>query len=121
MASKRSIDQLLAVVRADPTNMAIRVELADLYTKAGDMSNALATYEEVAKYCAYQGFPIKAIAVYKQICSMVVADAPHLRHRYAHVPPILSELFQRLGMNKQAVSALDALDALGEHGGHGPS
>jgi len=118
MGPKRTIDQLLEVVRADPANMSPRLELADLYTKAGDIPSALAMYEEVAKYCAYQGFPIKAIAVYKQMCSMVVTDAPHLRHRYAHVPPILSNLFQQLGLNKQAVSALDAL---GEHGGHGPS
>lgn len=118
MEPKRTIDQLLLVVRADQTDMAARLELADLYTKAGDVPNALTMYEEVAKYCAYQGFPIKAIAVYKQICSMVVSSAPHLRHRYAHVPPILSGLFQQLGLNKKAVSALDAL---GRDGGHRPS
>jgi hypothetical protein len=118
MDPKRTIDQLLAAVRADPGNTAPRLELGDLYAKTGDVPNALAMYEEVGSYYEHQGFALKALAVYKHICSMVVASAPHLRARYAHVPPILAELLQRLGLNDEAVTALDAL---GEDGGHGPS
>jgi tetratricopeptide (TPR) repeat protein len=116
MDPKRTIDQLLAAVRADPTDTRSRLRLGDLYAKLGDVPNALGMYEEAAKYYDHQGFALKALAVYKQICSIVTANAPHLRHRYAHVPPILSELFQRLGMNDQAVTALDALATRDEHG-----
>jgi tetratricopeptide (TPR) repeat protein len=115
---KRIIDRLLAAVRADPTDVRSRLRLGDLYAELGDVPNALAMYEEVAKHYEHQGLTLKALAVYKQICSVVMANAPHLRHRYAHVPTIISSLFQRLGLNEQAVTALDALAT---HEGHGPS
>ncbi len=118
MDPKRTLDRLLAAVRADPTDVRSRLRLGDLYAKLGDVPNAIAMYEDVAKYYEHQGFSLKALAVYKQICSVVMANAPHLRHRYAHVPPILSDLFQRLGLNDRAVTALDAL---GAHDEHGPS
>ena len=118
MGSKRTIEQLLAVIGTNPTDMAPRLELAERYRKVGDIRNALDVYEEVAKYYASQGLPMKALAIYKQICSMVVADAPHLRRRYAHVPPILAELYEKLGLNDEAVTALDAL---GDDTGHARS
>ncbi len=116
MNPKRAIDRLLAAVRADPTDARSLLKLGDLYAKLGDVPNALAMYEEVAKYYERQGFSLKALTVYKQICSMVMANAPHLRHLYTHVPPIISNLFQRLGLNDEAVTALDALAAHEEHG-----
>jgi hypothetical protein len=52
---------------------------------------------------------------------MVVRDAPHLRPRYAHVPPILADLYQQLGLSSDAVAALDALGTGPAGGEHGPS
>lgn len=118
MDPKRLIDRLLAAIHADPTDTRSRLRLGDLYAKLGDVPNALAMYEEVATYYEHEGSSLKAVAIYKQVCSMVMAGAPHLRHRYAHVPPIMSGLYQRLGLNDQAVTALDVL---GAHEDHGPS
>jgi tetratricopeptide (TPR) repeat protein len=117
--ARRAIERLLDVVRSDPNDMRSRLELGDLYARAGDAPHALQMYEEVALYYAHQGLPLKAIAVYKQICAIVVRDAPYLRPRYAHVPPILAELLQQLGLLKDAVAALDALgqDVAGGSGG----
>ena len=121
MNSKRTIEQIFELVRADPTDVPSRLKLADLYAKTGDLPNALQQYEWVAKYYAYVGFALKAIAVYKQICTMVARDAPELRHRYTHVPPILADLFERLGVHDMAVNALDALGPNPSSGRHGPS
>ena len=48
MDPKRTIAQLLAAIRADPTDARSRLRLGDLYAKLGDVPNALAMYEEVA-------------------------------------------------------------------------
>jgi hypothetical protein len=62
---------------------------------------------------AFEGFAVKAIAVYTQTCAIVAADAPELSSRYAHVPPILADLLQRLGLTREATAALDALSDRG--------
>jgi hypothetical protein len=78
-------------------------------------------YEEAGRYYAHQGFPLKAVAVYKQMCTMVVRDAPHLRPRYRHIPPVLADLFQQLGLSSDAAAELDARGQDPSDGKHGPS
>jgi len=121
MHSKRAIEQLLALVSADPNDMRTRLKLGDLYARTNEHAKALEMYEAVGKLYADQGFMLKAIAVYKQMCTMVERDAPLLRRRYAHVPLILAELFQRLGLDRDAVAALDALGPYLSNGRYGPS
>jgi hypothetical protein len=101
--------------------MRSRLKLGDLYARAGEVPNALQMYEEVARFYAHQGFVLKAVAVYKEICAIVVRDAPHLRPRYAHVPPILAELYRHLGLSNDAIAALDALGQDRGGGGQGLS
>ncbi len=118
MDSKRAIEQLLELVRADPSDVRSRLKLGDVYARSGDVARALTMYEEAGRYYAQEGFALKAVAVYKQICKMVVRDAPHLRRRYLHVPPILANLLQQLGLLNDAVAALDALGPDPEGGKH---
>ena len=102
MNSTRAIEQLLAIVRADPTDMRARLKLGDVYARTGNQPNALEMYEEVGRYYAHEGFMLKAVAVYKVMCELVARDAPELRRRYAHVLPILADLYQQLGMQDQS-------------------
>ena len=114
--SKRTIEQLLEILRADPNDTPARLKLGDIYAKSGEWPNALETYEWVAKCYAQQCLILKAVAVYKYMCSLVAGHAPQLRRRYAHVPLILADLFQQLGVPTLAVAALDALGpGSGEH------
>jgi tetratricopeptide (TPR) repeat protein len=106
---EKAIEELLALVRVDPADARSRLKLGDVYTRTGDIPNAIAMYEEVGKLYAQQGFALKAIAVYKQICSLIATRAPELRLRYTHIPPVLSDSFRRLGLERDAVAALDAL------------
>jgi tetratricopeptide (TPR) repeat protein len=108
--AKRTIEQLLELLRADPNDTRTRLKVGDLYARSGDLPRALEMYEGAAEYYAQQGFALRAVAVYKQICETIVRHAPQLRSRYAHVPPVLAHLFQQLGMTDEAVAALDALD-----------
>jgi tetratricopeptide (TPR) repeat protein len=107
----KAIAELLKIVQEDPNEARTLLKIGDLYSKLPDFPNAIATYERVGKFYAHQGFALKAIAVYKQIREMIVKHAPQLEERYAHITPILADLFQQLGL------ASDALAALDEHAG----
>ena len=63
----RAIKDYQKVVEIDPKDMRCRQKLADLCSKAGKTSDALESYEIVAKNFADKGFYLKAVAVYKQM------------------------------------------------------
>src|SRR6202042_320410 len=99
------------LVAEDPNDARTLLKIGDLQSKMEAYPDAIGTYERVGKFYAVQGFALKAIAVYKQIREMILKHAPQLEDRYAHITPILADLFQQLGL------ASDALAALDEHAG----
>jgi len=105
----KAIAELLRIIQEDPNDARTLLKIGDLYSKIPDFPNAIATYERVGKFYAHQGFALKAIAVYKQIREMLVKHAPQLEERYAHITPLLAELFQQLGLTSDALAALDEI------------
>ncbi len=105
----KAIAELLKIIQEDPQDARTLLKIGDLYSKIPDFPNAIATYEKVGKFYAQQGFALKAIAVYKQIREMLVKHAPQLEDRYAHITPLLADLFQQLGLTSDALAALDEI------------
>jgi tetratricopeptide (TPR) repeat protein len=105
----KAIAELLKIIQEDPNDARTLLKVGDLYSKSADFPNAIATYERVGKFYAHQGFALKAIAVYKQIREMLVKHAPQLEDRYAHITPLLADLFQQLGLTSDALAALDEI------------
>jgi len=105
----KAIAELLKIIQEDPNDARTLLKIGDLYSKLPDYPNAIATYERVGKFYAHQGFALKAIAVYKQIREMLVKHAPQLEERYAHITPLLADLFQQLGLTSDALAALDEI------------
>jgi tetratricopeptide (TPR) repeat protein len=105
----KAIAELLKITQEDPNDARTLLKIGDLYSKMADFPNAIATYERVGKFYAHQGFALKAIAVYKQIREMLVKHAPQLEDRYAHITPLLADLFQQLGLTSDALAALDEI------------
>ncbi len=105
----KAIAELLKITQEDPNDARTLLKIGDLYSKVPDFPNAIATYERVGKFYAHQGFALKAIAVYKQIREMIVKHAPQLEERYAHITPLLADLFQQLGLISDALAALDEI------------
>jgi tetratricopeptide (TPR) repeat protein len=105
----KAIAELLKITQEDPHDARTLLKIGDLYSKMVDFPNAIATYEKVGKFYAQQGFALKAIAVYKQIREMIVKHAPQLEERYAHIVPLLADLFQQLGLTSDALAALDEI------------
>ena len=105
----KAIVELLKIIQQEPNDARTLLKVGDLYSKIPDFPNAIATYERVGKFYAQQGFALKAIAVYKQIREMLVKHAPQLEERYAHITPLLADLFQQLGLTSDALAALDEI------------
>jgi tetratricopeptide (TPR) repeat protein len=105
----KAIAELLKIIQEDPNDARTLLKVGDLYSKMADFPNAIATYERVGKFYAHQGFALKAIAVYKQIREMLVKHAPQLEDRYAHITPLLADLFQQLGLISDALAAYDEI------------
>jgi RimJ/RimL family protein N-acetyltransferase len=109
-----TIDDVLLLVRKDPSDARMRLKLAELYAKAGDFPNAIASFEWVGKFYAQQGYVMKAVAAYKQVRALLNDKVPSLAASYAHVLPVLAELLQRIGLADEAAALLEEI-AEGAH------
>lgn len=99
---KGAVDKALAdyqtVLQADPRDTNVRLKVGDLLQKAGRNEDAIAAYLKVADQFQRDGFDAKAVALYKQVTKI---DGK--RHD-VYVP--LADLYQRLGLVSEAMSAL---------------
>jgi tetratricopeptide (TPR) repeat protein len=103
----KAVVELQKIIQEDPNDARTLLKIGDMQSKMGELPNAIATYERVGKFYAAQGFSLKAIAVYKQIKDLVAKHVPHLEERYAHITPLLADLYQQLGLVSDALGALD--------------
>lgn len=104
----KAVVELQQLLAAQPTDGRILQKIGELQAKQGLWSQAIDTHDTLGRLYTSQGFALKAVAVYKQVREMIAAHAPELDERYGHVPPKLADLYQELGLNK------DALDLLSE-------
>lgn len=103
----KAVEEYWKLVKADPGDARTLLRIGDLQVKAANYAEAISTYESVGRLYASQGFALKAIAVYKQIREIVAKYTPTATDRYAHIPPKLAELYEQLGLAREAVAVLD--------------
>jgi len=103
----RAITEYEKIIQEDPNDARTLLKIGDLYSKADNYAEAVATYERVGRYYSGHGFSLKAIAVYKQIRDIVNRHASELGDRYAHIVPKLADLYQQLGLTSDAIAALE--------------
>ena len=108
-AKERALKEYNKLLKLDPRDAKLRLEIGDAHRRWGQIDEAIATYEAVAAQYAKEGFDARAVAVYKQI---VTLDAEH----YAAYEP-LAEIYERMGLAGEALGALQtAADALNHKG-----
>jgi tetratricopeptide (TPR) repeat protein len=103
----RAVAEYQKILQEDPNDARTLLKLGDLQSRMEAYAEAVATYERVGKFYAAQGFSLKAIAVYKQIREIIARHVPQLDAKYAHITPLLAELYQALGLTSDALAALD--------------
>ena len=97
-AKDRALKEYEQLLRLDPKDAKLRLEIGDAYRRWGQVEEAIAAYTKVADQYMKEGFDARAVAVFKQIQNL----APD---RFDSFEP-LAELYQRMGLTAEAISAL---------------
>ena len=102
LAQKGAKDKALAeyqkLLKLDPKDAKLRLEIGDAHRRWGQVDQAIETYTRVAEQYMGEGFDARAVAVFKQILNL----APDRFDAYAP----LAELYERMGLGAEAISAL---------------
>lgn len=93
---KEAIKEYQTIIRDDPSDIKIRLKIAELYYKSGDLPEAIRIFEEISEYYISHGFLLKAAAVLKQILKIKAHDEIILQK--------LASLYQQLGLNSNAIN-----------------
>jgi pilus assembly protein FimV len=97
-AQAKALKEFQKLLKLDPRDARLRLEVGDAYRRWGDNAKAIETYGKVATQYTKEGFDARAVAVYKQIHNL---DA----EAYETYEP-LAELYQRMGLTAEAIGAL---------------
>ncbi len=99
-AQDRALKEYEQLLKLDPRDAKLRLEVGDAHRRWGQVEEATAAYRRVAEQYTAEGFDARAVAVYKQIQSLDPKG-------HAACEP-LAELYQRMGLASEAISALQA-------------
>ena len=97
-AKDKALKEYEKLLKLDPRDAKLRLEVGDAHRRWGQIEPAIAAYSKVALQYMNEGFDARAVAVYKQIQNL---DP----ERYETFEP-LAELYQRMGLTTEAISAL---------------
>ena len=92
------------MVESDDARVRALLRTGDLLVKAEDYSGALRAYAEAARWYGSTRFPLKAIAVWKQIRDVVRREAPHETTVDQEARTALVPLFRGLGLEQEALA-----------------
>jgi tetratricopeptide (TPR) repeat protein len=96
-AKDKALKEYQKLVKLDPKDAKLRLEIGDAYRRWGQVDEAIDTYSKVADQYTKEGFDARAVAVFKQILNLDPA-------RYESYQP-LAELYERMGLTSEAISA----------------
>ncbi len=108
-AREKSLAQYEALLRGDPRDFKLRLEIGDVHQRWGRTEDAVAHYARVAQQFRQEGFEARAVAVWKRVLN--------LDPKFTDGHVALSELYQQLGMQSQSIESLQsAIDGLNRDG-----
>ncbi|MCP5058315.1 MAG: tetratricopeptide repeat protein [bacterium] len=103
-ALEKALKDYQTLLKADPRDANLRLKIGDIELKRGRPDEAVAAYLKVAEAFMKDGFDAKAVALYKQITK--------IDDKRADVLVPLADLYQRMGLQSDAMAALQtAADA----------
>ncbi len=103
----RALEEYQRILREEPNDSRTLLKLGDLQIRMQAFADAMATYDRVGQLYETQGFPVKAVAVYKQIREHIQKRSPDLAERFAHVTPRLAKIYAKLQLTSDAIQAYD--------------
>lgn len=103
----KAIAEYEKILVADPSDLRVKLRVAELYTKRKQVTDAIRIYREVAEAYAVEGFYLKAVTVLKNIL--------RLNPTLADINLMLAELYERMGLVNDAIRQYDILATTLEH------
>jgi len=97
-AKQKALKEYDKLVQADPRDAKLLLEVGDAYRRWGQVEEAIGQYNKVANQYKQDGFDARAVAVLKQILNL------DPKYHVAHVS--LAELYQRMGLESDAIASL---------------
>jgi pilus assembly protein FimV len=97
-AKAKALKEYNKLLQADPRDAKLLLEVGDAYRRWGQPDEAISHYSKVAGQYRQDGFDARAVAVFKQILNL------DPKHYAAYVS--LGELYQRMGLDSEAVASL---------------
>jgi tetratricopeptide (TPR) repeat protein len=97
-AKDKALKEYQKLVKLDPKDSKLRLEIGDAYRRWGQVDEAIDTYQKVADQYMREGFDARAVAVYKQLLTL---DP----NRHGAYEP-LADLYERMGLTSEAINAL---------------
>lgn len=97
----RAIREYEKIVLADPTDLRVKLKIAELHTKRKQITEAIRIYREVADEYASQGFYLKAVTVHKNII--------RLNPSLIEINEQLAILYENMGLAADAIRQYDIL------------
>ncbi len=99
-AKDKALNEFGKLLKLDPRDSKLRLELGDTYRRWGQIGEAIGAYSVVADQFMHEGFDARAVAVFKQIQNL----QPDTFTSYEP----LAELYQRMGLTAEAIGCLEA-------------
>jgi len=99
-AKEKALKEYHALLKLDPRDAKLHLEIGDAYRRWGQIEEATAQYSRVADQYKADGFDARAVAVYKQIVNL----DPKCYSAYVS----LADLYQRMGLEAEAINSLQA-------------
>ena len=96
-AKDKALKEYQRLVKLDPKDAKLRLEIGDAYRRWGQVDEAIDTYSKVADQYTKEGFDARAVAVFKQILNLDPS-------RCESYQP-LAELYERMGLTSEAIGA----------------
>lgn len=97
----RSLKEYEKILKADPEDMRVKLQVAELFIKLRKIQEAIQVYRDVAEHYTQDGFYLKAVTVYKSIL--------RLNPSLIDANKALAELYEKMGVAKDAVHQYEIL------------
>lgn len=105
----RAISEYRKLLDLDPKDMRIKIRIAELLIRLKKINEAVKVYKEVADSYTEDGFYLKAVTIYKNVL--------RLNPSLMDINSALAELYEKMGLNKDAIHQYQILANSLEHKG----
>ena len=105
----KAIAEYHKLLNIDPRDMRIKIRIAELLIRQKKVNDAVKVYKEVADSYTDDGFYLKAVTIYKNIL--------RLNPSLMNINRELAELYEKMGLNKDATHQYQILASSLEHKG----